>query len=55
MDIAAQQVQGKVQHIAHEGDQNEGDHAAGDAAQGVEHLRDDRAILSSVGTPYQSR
>ena len=43
MDIAAQQVQGKVQRVARHGDDEEHHHVAGDGAQGVEHLGNDAA------------
>ena len=38
MDVAAQQVQRQVQHIADECDDDEGDHVAGGGAQHIEHL-----------------
>ena len=38
VDIAAQQVQRQVQHIADECDDDEGDHVAGGGAQHIEHL-----------------
>ena len=43
MDVAAQQVQGEVQGIACQRDDEEHDDVAGNGAQGVEHLRNDAA------------
>lgn len=42
MDIAAQQVQGKVKGIAQKGKCKEDDEIAGDGRQGIEYLCDDR-------------
>ena len=42
MDIAAQQVQRHVQGVADHGDQEEQNDIAGDGAEGVEHLGNDR-------------
>ena len=43
MDVAAQQVQGKVQCVARHGDDEEHHDVSGDGAQGIEHLRNDAA------------
>ena len=43
MDVAAQQIQRKIQSIAQRGDDDEGDHVARHRAQLVEHAGDDAA------------
>ena len=48
MDIAAQQVQGKVKGIAQKGKCKEDDEIAGDGRQGIEYLCDDRTGISAI-------